>query len=254
MWSVLRALNPKQHNSERVDLKLTEKENTLNMKGIQYPVSLKDLNKFEKQNPFISITVLGYERKSVYPLRNSDCTDRENNIILLLIEEDGVKHYCLVNIQNIQIGSYTKKVKNKKGETKDETKPLHHQIRFIDSFKFMATSLDKVVNNLSKDAFSNVKRYYAEDKLNLFTRKGIYPYEYMNSPEKLKETKLPPKEPFYSRLNDEGISDENYACTQKVWKTFEMKTLEDYHNSYNQVDVLLLSDVFENFRNICCKH
>ena len=59
-------------------------------------MSLKDLNKFEKQNPSISITVLGYERKSVYPLRNSDCTDRENKIILLLIEEDGVKHYCLV--------------------------------------------------------------------------------------------------------------------------------------------------------------
>ena len=67
------------------------------MEGIEYPVSLKDLNKFEKQNATISITVLGYERKSVYPLRNSDCTDRGHNIILMLIEEGGVKHYCLVN-------------------------------------------------------------------------------------------------------------------------------------------------------------
>ena len=50
----------------------------------------------------------------------------------------------------------------------------------------MATSLDKLVNNLSKDAFSNDKRYYTEDKLNLLTRKGIYTYEYMNSPEKKK--------------------------------------------------------------------
>ena len=108
----------------------------------------------------------------------------------------------------------------------------------------MPTSLDKLVNNLSKDASSNVKRYYAEEKLNLFTRKGIYPYEYMDSPKKLKETQLPPQEAFYSRLNDEGISDENYAHAQKVWKTFEMKNLEDYHNLYNQADVLLLSDVF----------
>ena len=76
----------------------------------------------------------------------------------------------------------------------------------------------------------------------------------MNSPEKLKEIQLPPKEVFYSRLNDEGISDEICAHAQKVWKTFEMKNLEDYHNLYNQVDVLLLSDVFENFRKICCKH
>ena len=72
-----------------------EKENTLNMEGIDYPLSLKDLNKFEKQNPTISITVLGYERKSVYPLRKSTNTNRKHNIILMLIE-GGVKHYCLV--------------------------------------------------------------------------------------------------------------------------------------------------------------
>ena len=68
-------------------------------------------------------------------------------------------------------------------KNKEETKPLHHQIRFIDSFKFMATSLGKLVNNLPKDDFRNLKRYYEEDKLNLITRKGVYPYEYMDSPE-----------------------------------------------------------------------
>ena len=57
---------------------------------------MKDLNKFEKQNPTISITVLGYEEKSVYPPRNSDCMDRDHNIFLMMIEKDGVKHYCLV--------------------------------------------------------------------------------------------------------------------------------------------------------------
>ena len=82
LWCVLRALNPKDRNSERVDTELRKKENTLNMKGIDYPVSLKDLDKFEKQNPTLSVTVLGYERKSVYPLRVIDCTDREHNILL----------------------------------------------------------------------------------------------------------------------------------------------------------------------------
>ena len=52
----------------------------------------------------------------------------------------------------------------------------------------MATSLDKLVNNLPIDAFNNINRYYANDKLSLLTRKGVYPYEYMNSSEKLKET------------------------------------------------------------------
>ena len=76
----------------------------------------------------------------------------------------------------------------------------------------------------------------------------------MSSLEKLKETKLPPKEAFYSRLNDESISDENYAYAQKVWEAFEMKNIEDYHNLYNEVDVLPLADVFENFRDICIKN
>ena len=148
--------------------------------------------------------------------------------------------------KRIQVGSYT----NKEGETK----PLHHQVRFIDSFKFMAPSLDNLVVNLPKDTFNNVKRYYSNDKLSLLTKKCIYPYEYMNSPEKLKETQLPPKEAFHSRLNDEGIIDENNTHAKKVWKTFKMKNLEDYHNLYNQVDVLLLADVFENFRDICIKN
>ena len=90
-------LNPKKKSPQILDKELKGKENTLNMEGIEYPVSLKDLNKFERQTPTISITVLGYEGKSVYPLRNSDCTDRDHNIILMLIEEGGVKHYCLVN-------------------------------------------------------------------------------------------------------------------------------------------------------------
>ena len=119
----------------------------------------------------------------------------------------------------------------------------------------MGESLDNLVNNLSKDAFDNVnvKKYYTEDKISLLTRKGVYPYEYMDSPDKLKETHLPPKKAFYSRLNDEGIIDEDYAHAHKDWKVFEMKSL-DYQDLYNQTDVLLLADVFENFRNICCKH
>ena len=118
----------------------------------------------------------------------------------------------------------------------------------------MNESLEKLVNNLSKASFGNTKRYYAEDKLDLRTRKGIYPYEYMDTLEKLKETQLPPKEKFYSRLNDKGICGKDYTHAGKVWKTFEMKNLEDYHNSYNQLYVLLLADVFENFRDICIKY
>ena len=156
--------------------------------------------------------------------------------------------------KKIQVGSYTKEVKNKKGETTEKAKPLLHQTSFIDSFKFMAESLDELASNLPKDYFDNLKMYYEGDKLNLLTRKGIYPYEYMDSSEKFKETELPPKEAFYSNLNNEDISDEDYAHARKVWKTFEMKNLKDHHYLYNKVDVLLLADVFENFRDICIEN
>ena len=118
----------------------------------------------------------------------------------------------------------------------------------------MAASLDSLVNNLPEDAFNNLKKYYTGDKLSLVKRKGVYPYQYMDSLERFKETKLPPKEAFYSKLNNEGINDEDYTHAKKVWKVFEMKHLQDYHNLYNETDVLLLADVFENFRNICMEN
>ena len=92
LWCVLRALYPRDCNSERINRELKKKEVSLDMKGINYPVSLKDISRFEKQIPSTAVTVLGYKGKTVYPLRNSACTDRDYNIILLLIE----KQYCLV--------------------------------------------------------------------------------------------------------------------------------------------------------------
>ena len=85
LWCVLRALNPKDKNAERIDKDLKSKENTLNMEGITYPVDLKDINRFEKQNLDISISVLGYSKdERIYPLRISKFTKskkEDENII-----------------------------------------------------------------------------------------------------------------------------------------------------------------------------
>ena len=148
--------------------------------------------------------------------------------------------------KNIEVGSYM----NEKGETK----PIIYKIRFIDSFKFMSTKLDKLVNNLPEEDFTNLKKYYMGNKFSLVKRKGVYPYEYIDSLERLEENKLPPKEKFYSTLKGKDISNEKYAHAKKVWEVFGMKTLRDYHNLYNETDVLLLADVFENFRNICMEN
>ena len=60
----------------------------------------------------------------------------------------------------------------------------------------------------------------------------------------------PIKETFYSNLNLEGISNEDYAHAQKLWEQFEIKDRGEYHDLYAQSDTLLLADVFENLRNM----
>ena len=86
------------------------------------------------------------------------------------------------------------------------------------------------------------------------TRKGIYPYDYMDSFEKFNKTELPTKEEFYSILNNEHITDEDYCHAQKVWNTFQLQTMGEYHNLYLKSDILLLADVFENFRKTCLQY
>ena len=73
----------------------------------------------------------------------------------------------------------------------------------------------------------------------------------MDSYERFNENKLPPKKGFYSKLNKRHISDKDYGHAQKAWSTFNIKNIGDYHDLYVQVDTLLLSDIFENFRDIC---
>ena len=85
----------------------------------------------------------------------------------------------------------------------------------------------------------------------MLLRKGLFPYEYIDSWEKFDETALLPKKIFYSNLNLEDINDEDYAHAQKVWDVFEIKYLGEYHDLYIQSDTLLIADVYENFRNMC---
>ena len=89
------------------------------------------------------------------------------------------------------------------------------------------------------------------DKFLLLLRKGVYPYEYMDNWKRFNETKVPPKESIYSELNLEDITDKDYTHAQKVWNTFNIKNLGEYHDLYVQRDTLLFADVFENFRDEC---
>ena len=144
----------------------------------------------------------------------------------------------------------------------------------------MSTSLSELVDNISGN-FNSIERksctennrckqckklieglikkfpsihQFCDGNLNKFVlllRKGVYPYEDMDSWEKFDETSLPDKKAFYSNLNLEDISDEDYAQVQKVWDVFEIRYRGKYDALYVQSDTLLLADVFGNFRNMC---
>ena len=111
-----------------------------------------------------------------------------------------------------------------------------------------------VANNLIKRLPSTFKLCTANlKKFLLSLRKGVYPYEYMDSMDKFDDTELPSIDKFYRSLQKKHISDKDYAHVKKVWNVFGMKTMGNYHNLNVQADTAQLSDVFESFRSTYLK-
>ena len=186
----------------------------------------------------------------------------------------------------------------------DNDKSITYKIKFIDSFRFISSSLSNLVDNLAEGLhsdkstdckscldymsikdnqlisrcfeckknykkefnkellkrFANIYEFCNEDinKFTLLLRKGVYPYEYMDSWERFDETSLLDKEAFYSNLNMENITNVDYRHAKRVFKRAALKNLNnknlvDYHDLYLQSDTLFLADVFENFRNMCIR-
>ena len=128
-------------------------------------------------------------------------------------------------------------------------------LAFIDSFAFLGTSLNKLAKNLEDDEYIYTKKYYSDPvQFNLMKRKGVYPYDYMDSFSKFNDTELPSIENFYSQLTDSDISEDDYRHAKDVWNTFNLKNMGEYHDLYLQTDILLLVDVFENFRKTCLNY
>ena len=168
-----------------------------------------------------------------------------------------------------QIGEIAKKhaYTNKKGEKQDlninailnnmekyMAFMLGNHLTFIDNFQFMSSSLDKLVSNSPKDDLTYTFKVFKGKRLNLMSQKGVYPDDFMDSFEKFNQTELPTKNQFYSILNDQQITDNEYDHAKKVWKTFKIKTMGEYHDLYLGSDVLLLADVFESFRKGCLQY
>ena len=102
----------------------------------------------------------------------------------------------------------------------------------------MSASLDKLVSNLTKDGLQRLKNLKeftdlfdsgCNNKLKLLSRKGVYPYSYIDSVEKFDES-LPSKEAFHNDLTDEELSDKDFCHVKSVWREFNLSNLGELHN------------------------
>ena len=147
----------------------------------------------------------------------------------------------------VEVDKYVDKEGNKR------TKEM--ELRFIDSIKFMSSSLDFLVNNLARGGheFWGFVNYNCSQH-ELLIRKGIYPYEHMDNWDKFKEESLPRKEKFYSNLNVSGVSEGDYEHACSFWREFGIRNMGDYHDLYLRTDVVLLANVFKSFRRVCSEN
>ena len=123
------------------------------------------------------------------------------------------------------------------------------ELRFIDSIKFMSSSLDSLVNNLAKGGHQFFGfESYNNNQCELLIQKGIYPYESMDSWDRFKETSLPSIKRFYSNLNISGVSDTDCKHACSIWQEFGIRNMGEYHDLYLRTDVTLLANIFESFR------
>ena len=148
----------------------------------------------------------------------------------------------------VEVGKFI----DKAGKTALNEKSKEIELRLNGSFKFMSSGLDSLVNNLAKGGYEfwGFEKHNSKQK-ELLIRKGVYPYEYMDSWDKFEEKRLPSKDEFYSKLNMSGISEKDHQHACKLWNEFDLKNMGDYPDLYLETDVLLLANVFESFRKVC---
>ena len=122
---------------------------------------------------------------------------------------------------------------------------------FIDSFQFLPSSLSHLadlLSNKNQDDFKEIKKYFDKKLFYYVIRKGIMCYDYIDSWEKLKKRRLPSRKAFFNSLSNKHISKKDYKFALDMFKFFGCETIKDYLYQYLKIDVLLLADVFESFR------
>lgn len=127
------------------------------------------------------------------------------------------------------------------------------KIRFLDSYMFLDTSIDILTQNLIQarhdfNIFNSFFKDYPQKEL--LKRKEVFPYQHFSSINVLDEKQLRPQSAFYNSLCDTHISNEDYDFACNVFKSFKCNTLKDYLEIYQDLDVILLAEIFTSFRRM----
>ena len=134
---------------------------------------------------------------------------------------------------------------------------VKYNLTFLDSFQFMSSSLSNLIDDLKKSDLQKFKYAFQEfgSLTRMMTRKGIYPYTYMNN---WHSFVVDPRnlnlDHFTNDLTGDKITDKEFKFFQEICEELKIKDLGEYHDLYLKTDVLLLCDVFENFRKTCLEY
>lgn len=195
---------------------------------------------------------LNYQNTRCIPVIMHNLSGYDSHLFIKELATGIQGDITIIPINSEQYISFTKTVWNSTFGLNNREKI---RLKFIDSFRFMSESLSKLASLIPSDKkrilHSVCQKDYSSEQISMLERKGVFPYDYVNSIERLSEMSLPAKEHFYSLLNEEEISSEEYEFACDIWKKFHLKTLGEYSDLYLKTDVLLLADVFENFRSLC---
>ena len=191
---------------------------------------------------------LNYRIPKFYPVIFHNISGYDTHMFIKDLAETEGEINCIAKTEEDYI-SFTKTIIADVFKKGGEEIKVKRNIRFLDSFRFMPSSLAELASNLTQHC--NLSMFFRGRELELVKKKGVYPYDYMDSFKRLSETSLPSIDHLYSKLNDTSISMDDYTHAQRVWGEFGMNSMRDYHDLYQKTDVLLLADVFEEFRKVC---
>lgn len=179
---------------------------------------------------------LNYQETRSIPVVFHNLSNYDAHFIISKIATGFEGNISVIPINDERYISFTKTVNpnKKKVDFKDKI-----QFRFIDSFRFMSSSLDELSSFLPAEKKTilydeSSKCGFSIKQTKMLEKKGVFPYSFVTSMKTLNDNNLPPRSAFYNKLNESNISKKKYQFAQDVWRIFDIKTLGEYSDLYLQ--------------------